>query len=81
MISKKNGTSPTLVETCGPGGERFKSQTPGSALFKYCKYKRPCTKGVLLKQACTKCMYKRHNAIKHELDIHEAGDKAIEKYM
>jgi hypothetical protein len=25
--------------------------------------------------------YKRHIAIKQEVDIHEAGDKAIEKYM
>jgi hypothetical protein len=34
-----------------------------------------------LEQACTKCTYKRHIAIKHEVDIHEAEDKAIEKYM
>jgi hypothetical protein len=38
-------------------------------------------KGYYLEQACTKYMYKRHIAIKQELDIHEAGDKAIEKYM
>jgi hypothetical protein len=38
-------------------------------------------KGYYLKQACTKCTYKRHIAIKQEVDIHEAGDKAIEKYM
>jgi hypothetical protein len=38
-------------------------------------------KGYYLEQACTKCTYKRHIAIKHEVDIHEAGDKAIEKYM
>jgi hypothetical protein len=37
--------------------------------------------GYYLKQACTKCTYKRHIAIKQEVDIHEAGDKAIEKYM
>ena len=36
-----------------------------------------------LEQACTKCTYKRHIhiAIKQEVDIYEAGDKAIEKYM
>ena len=38
-------------------------------------------KGYYLEQACTKCTYKRHIAIKHEVDIHEAGDKAIETYM
>ena len=38
-------------------------------------------KGYYLEQACTKCTYKRHIAIKHEVDIHEVGDKAIEKYM
>ena len=38
-------------------------------------------KGYYLKQACTKCTYKRHIAIKQEGDIHEAGDKAIEKCM
>ena len=38
-------------------------------------------KGYYLEQACTKCTYKRHIAIKHEVDIHEARDKAIEKYM
>jgi hypothetical protein len=38
-------------------------------------------KGYYLEQACTKCMHKRHIAIKQEVDIHEAGDKAIEKYM
>ena len=38
-------------------------------------------KGYYLEQACTKCTYMRHIAIKHEVDIHEAGDKAIEKYM
>jgi hypothetical protein len=38
-------------------------------------------KGYYLEQACTKCMYKRHIAIKEEVDIHEAGNKAIEKYM
>ena len=38
-------------------------------------------KGYYLEQACNKCMYKRHIAIKLEVDIHEAGDKAIEKYM
>jgi hypothetical protein len=38
-------------------------------------------KGYYLDQACTKCTYKRHIAIKQEVDIHEAGDKAIEKYM
>jgi hypothetical protein len=37
-------------------------------------------KGYYLEQACTKCAYKRHIAIKHEVDIHEAGDKSIEKY-
>ena len=36
-------------------------------------------KGYYLEQACTKCMYKRHIAIKQEVDIHEARDKAIEK--
>ena len=35
-------------------------------------------KGYYLEQACTKCKYKRHIAIKQEADIHEAGDKAIE---
>jgi hypothetical protein len=35
-------------------------------------------KGHYLEQACTKCTYKRHIAIKQEVDIHEAGDKAIE---
>jgi PHP family Zn ribbon phosphoesterase len=38
-------------------------------------------KGYYLEQACTKCTYKRHIAIKQEVDIHEAGDKAIEKNM
>ena len=38
-------------------------------------------KGYYLEQACTKCTYKRHIAIKQEIDIHETGDKAIEKYM
>ena len=38
-------------------------------------------KGYYLEQACTKCTYKRHIVIKHEVDIHEVGDKAIEKYM
>jgi hypothetical protein len=38
-------------------------------------------KGYYLEQACTKCTYKRHVAIKQEVDIHEVGDKAIEKYM
>jgi hypothetical protein len=38
-------------------------------------------KGYYLEQACTKCTYKRLIAIKQEVDIHEAGDKAIEKYM
>jgi hypothetical protein len=38
-------------------------------------------KGYYLEQACTKCTYKRHIVIKQEVDIHEAGDKAIEKYM
>ena len=38
-------------------------------------------KGYYLEQACTKCTYKRHIAIKQYVDIHEVGDKAIEKYM
>jgi hypothetical protein len=38
-------------------------------------------KGYYLEQACTKCTYKRHIAIKQEVDIHEAGDEAIEIYM
>ena len=38
-------------------------------------------KGNYLEQACTKCTFKRHIAIKQEVDVHEAGDKAIEKYM
>jgi len=38
-------------------------------------------KGYYLEQACTKCTYKRHIVIKEEVDIHEAGDKAIEKYI
>ncbi len=38
-------------------------------------------KGYYLEQACTKCTYKRHMAIKQKVDVHEAGDKAIEKYM
>jgi hypothetical protein len=36
-------------------------------------------KGYYLEQPCTKCTYKRHIAIKQEVDIHEARDKAIEK--
>jgi hypothetical protein len=36
-------------------------------------------KGYYLEQTCTKCTYKRHIAIKHEVDIHESGEKAIEK--
>ena len=51
---------------------------PGSALFKYCKYTRACTKGVLFRTSMYKCTYKRHIAIKQEVDVHEAGDKAIE---
>ena len=39
----------------------------------------PAQKGYYLEQACTKCTYKRHIAIKQEVDIHEAGDKAIQK--
>ena len=35
-------------------------------------------KGYYLGQTCTKCTYKRHIAIKHEVDRHEARDKAIE---
>ena len=38
-------------------------------------------KGYYLEQTCTKCTYKRHIVIKHEVDVHEAGDKAIEKKM
>ena len=38
-------------------------------------------KGYYLEQAWTRCTYKRHIAIKQEVDIHEVGDKAIEKYM
>jgi hypothetical protein len=38
-------------------------------------------KGYYLKQACTKCTYKRHIVIEQKVDIHEVGDKAIEKYM
>ena len=38
-------------------------------------------KGYYLEQACMKCTYKRHIAIKHEVDIHEAGDKVVGKYM
>ena len=38
-------------------------------------------KGYYLEQACTKCTYKRHIAIKQKVDIHEARDKAIENYM
>jgi hypothetical protein len=38
-------------------------------------------KGYYLEQACTKCTHKRHIAIKQEVDIHDVGDKAIEKYM
>ena len=34
-----------------------------------------------LEQACTKCTYKRHIAIKQEVDVHEDGDKAIENNM
>ena len=48
----------------------------GSALFKYCNIHVRAQKGYRLEQACTKCMYKRHFAIKQEVDIHEAGDKA-----
>ena len=56
--------------------------SPGSALFKYCKYTRACTKEVLFRTSMYKMyVYKRHIAIKQEVDIHEAGDKAIEKYM
>ena len=38
-------------------------------------------KGYYLEQACTKCTYKRHIAIKHEVDIHEAGDKSRKIYV
>ena len=38
-------------------------------------------KGYYLEQACTKCTYERHIAIKQEVDIHEVGVKAIEKYV
>ena len=38
-------------------------------------------KGYYLEQACTKCTYKRHIAIKQEVDKYEVGDTAIEKYM
>ena len=38
-------------------------------------------KGYYLEQACTKCTYQRHIAIKHEVNIHEVGDKVVEKYM
>ena len=38
-------------------------------------------KGYYLEQACTKCTYKRHIAIKQKVDIHEVEDKAIEKYV
>ena len=38
-------------------------------------------RGYYLEQACTKCTHKRHIAIKQEVDVHEVGDKAIEKYM
>jgi hypothetical protein len=31
-------------------------------------------KGYYVEQACTKCTYKRHIAIKHDVQIHEAGD-------
>ena len=37
-------------------------------------------KGYYLKQACTKCTYNKHIAIKQEAYIYEAGDKTIEKY-
>jgi hypothetical protein len=56
-------------------------QCLGSALFNYCKYTRACTKGVYLEQACTKCTYNRHIAIKQEKDIHEVGDEVVEKHM
>ena len=32
-------------------------------------------------EPCTKCTYTRHTAIKQEVDVHEAGDEDIEKYM
>ena len=35
-------------------------------------------KGYYLEQTCIQCMYNRHIAIKHEVYIHEVGDKAIE---
>jgi hypothetical protein len=38
-------------------------------------------KGYYLEQACTKYTYKRHIAIKQEVDIHEVVDKVVEKYM
>ena len=38
-------------------------------------------KGYSLEQTCTKCTYKRHIVIKQEVDIHEARDKAMGKYM
>ncbi len=38
-------------------------------------------KGYYLEQACTKYTYKRHIAIKLQVDVHEARDKAVEKYM
>ena len=36
-------------------------------------------KGYYLEQTCTKCTYKKHIAIKQEVDIHEARDNAIKK--
>ena len=38
-------------------------------------------KGYYLEQACTKCTYKRHIVLKHEVNVYEVGHKAIEKYM
>ena len=42
----------------------------------YYKYTRACTKGVSNRASM---YYKRHIVLKQEVDIHEAGDKAIDK--
>jgi hypothetical protein len=55
--------------------------TPGSTCSSTVNIHVCAQKGYYLEQTCTKCTYKRHIAIKQEVDTHEAGDKAIEKYM
>ena len=50
--------------------------TQGRKLFKYFKYTCACTNGVLFRTRMYK-MYvqETYQCYKHEVDIHEAGDK------